>query len=324
MPLLINYNSKQGLRTFLEERGLGMRKKFGQNFLINPAVRSSLLDALELHQGAEVWEIGPGLGAMTTGLLERGGRVTAFEIDRAFVEMLRELFASESLGSEPAFRLVEGDVFKTWPEVNEAYSQADGTAAGEEVFLLGNLPYNIAAALLADFIEKRRFFKRIVVTVQREVALRMAAGPGTTDYSSFSVLCSSVYKISLLPIIKASSFFPAPRVDSQGVRLDLLAAGEKLPPLFYQMVRALFSTRRKKIKNTLSAFASSVIMKSKLANTKELSFSAREAAGIAALEALKKANISGDCRAETLGIDEFAKLATALSAFLEETVFHES
>ena len=277
----INYDSPKDLRAFLEKNGLGMRKKFGQNFLINPAARLKLFDALELQANDEVWEIGPGLGVMTAGLLEREARVTAFEIDPAFAKILREFFA------KPAFRLVEGDVLKTWPSIE----------AEKDLLLLGNLPYNIAAALLADFIEKGRFFRRMVVTVQREVAQRMAARPGSKDYSSFSVLCSSVYKVSLLSIIKSSSFYPAPRVDSQGVRLDLLPVMETRSKLFHPLVRSLFSGRRKMIKNTLLSFASSFIIIDE--NKREV-----------VEEALNHTGISGERRPETLGIDEFAALAS--------------
>ena len=298
LPHLLNYDSPRELRSFLDERGLGMRKKHGQNFLINPVARSRLLDALELRPGDTVWEIGPGLGAMTAGLLERGARVTAFEIDSAFANALRGFFPAES--ESGPFRLIEGDVLKTWP------------AAGEQpLFLFGNLPYNIGAALLADFIEKGRFFSRMVVTVQREVALRMAAKPGSRDYSSFSILCASVYKITPLQVIKPSSFYPAPRVDSQGVRLDFDSGREKLPRLFYPLVRSLFSSRRKTIKNTLSNFAASVIIKHN-PGTATLPTDA-------AVEVLGRAGISTERRPETLSIEEFA----ALAAFLEELVSNE-
>ena len=299
LPLSVNYNSKHQLRAFLEEQGLGMRKKFGQNFMINPAVRNMLLDSLELPPGAEVWEVGPGLGAMTAGLLERGAKVTAFEIDPAFSRYLREAFAGQ------AFSLIEGDVLKTWPT---AFSN-NGASSGNELFLFGNLPYNIGAALIGDLIEKGRTFKRLVVTVQREVALRMAAKPASKDYSSFSVLCSSVYKVSLLSLIKSSSFYPAPRVDSQGVRLDLLADREKLPPLFYPLLRALFSSRRKTIRNTLSNFASSLII-----NTSHGETSPRELAE----QVFERAGINGERRPETLDVNDFAALAN----FLEEILSH--
>lgn len=326
-PLSINYDSPKSLKAFLEGEGLGMRKKFGQNFLINPVARTRLLDSLEIKKGDRVWEIGPGLGAMTGGLLERGANVTAFEIDPAFSRVLKTLFAREKNGPLnqdencaivnkcecPSFRLIEGDVLKTWPSVDS--SLKNNTAAGpgpvvglatfpcRELYLLGNLPYNIAAALLADFIEKERLFTRMVVTVQREVAARMAAKPGSSDYSSFSVLCASVYKVTLLQIIKSSSFYPQPRVDSQGVRFDLLTERKVLSKLFNPLVRSLFSSRRKTIRNTLSAFAASVIMgRGKSGN--EL-----------AAEVLRNAGISGDRRPETLDTDEFNALATILEGY---------
>jgi len=291
-----------------------MRKKFGQNFLINPVARSRLLDALELSPGDAVWEIGPGLGAMTAGLLERGGQVTAFEIDPAFARILTEFFAANN-----AFTLIEGDVLKTWPAASSAraaaITEAAGSAAsancpetGEKLLLFGNLPYNIAAALMGDFIEKGRYFRRMVVTVQQEVALRMCAGPLSPDYSSFSVLCSSVYKITPLLTIRGQSFYPAPRVDSRGVRLDLLPMREKLPELFYSLVRSLFSERRKTIRNTLSKFVSSVIIKRGCSPE----FRPAEIAA----DVLSRSGIAGERRPETLSIDEFA----ALAAFLEEIV----
>jgi len=279
-----------------------MRKKHGQNFLINPAIRTKLLDALEVQDGAGVWEIGPGLGAMTAGLLERGARVTAFEIDPAFAQALREFFDSD------LFTLVEGDVMKTWLAYNAA-----GTDANGELFLLGNLPYNIAAALLADFIEKGRFFTRLVVTVQKEVAQRMAAKPGSPDYSSFSVLCSSVYKVTPLSVIKPAAFYPPPRVDSQGLRLDLLpSAARCLPRLFYPLVRGLFSARRKTVKNTLTAFAASVAAKEKPGAPASIGEAINKTAANTAIEALRHSGIAAERRPETLSIDEFAALADFL------------
>ena len=296
---LVNYNSKQELRSFLEERGLGMRKKFGQNFLINPAIRSRLLDALEIKAGDNVWEIGSGLGAMTWGLLEKGAHVTAFEIDKAFISILKEIFYDEISGidnKERSLNIIEGDVLKTW--ATQKVEKSD------KLFLLGNLPYNIAASLLADFIEKGFCFKRMVVTIQKEVAKRMTAKPGSAEYSSFSVLCSSLYKVSLIQNIGSSSFYPVPNVDSSGILLELLPQKREKPELFYSLVRGLFSERRKTIRNTLTRFASSVII------MKGASITGADAAE----EVLKKTGISGKRRPETLEIDEF----TCLAAILEE------
>jgi 16S rRNA (adenine1518-N6/adenine1519-N6)-dimethyltransferase len=257
-----------------------MRKKFGQNFLINPAVRVALVRALEAAAGESVWEIGPGLGAMTSLLLEQGLLVRAFEIDSGFARALREFFAGNA-----DFTLVEGDVLKTW--------QGEPAAP----YLLGNLPYNIAAVLLADFIERRRFFKRIVVTVQRETALRMAAVPGCADYSSFSVLCASAYRVKPLMIIKSASFYPRPNVDSQAVLLELHEdAARIMPACFYPLVRQLFSSRRKTIKNNLTGF-----------------FNAGQGMSAAmALEALEKSALDGNKRAEDLALKDFTALAKTI------------
>jgi 16S rRNA (adenine1518-N6/adenine1519-N6)-dimethyltransferase len=270
-----------------------MRKRLGQNFLINSGARRQLLDALAIEPGDRVWEIGPGLGAMTTGLLERGAQVSAFELDRGFITALEELF-----GGQSGFALIPGDVLKTWPA---AWAMAK--EAGEAPLLLGNLPYNIAAALLADFIEKNSFFKRLVVTVQREVARRMIARPGTADYSSFSVLCASAYTVTPLMVLKGASFYPAPRVDSQGVRLDLRSDIDPAgyPPAFKPLVRALFSARRKTIKNNLQNYLNSSIL-------------GDGGTRYPALELLERIGISPNERAENLGPEEFSALAAALPA----------
>ena len=272
----MNYNSAAALRAFLDENGLGMRKKFGQNFLINPGARQALVDALDAGAGEAVWEVGPGLGAMTSLLLEKGLSVRAFEVDGGFARVLRELFAGND-----AFTLVEGDVLKTWPSQPPA------------PYLLGNLPYNIAATLLAGLIEQGRLFRRMVVTVQREVAQRMAAVPGSAAYSSFSVLCASAYRVKPLLVIKSASFYPRPNVDSQGVLLELRDdAARTLPAIFYPLLRQLFSSRRKTAKNNLAGFMG-------------LSVAAAE-------EALARCGIDGGRRAEACAFEEFVSLAKTL------------
>ena len=274
----INYNSAAALQAFLDNRGLGMRKKFGQNFLLNPNTRRDLVCALEAGAGECVWEIGPGLGAMTALLLEKGLRVRAFEIDPGFAGILRETFAGNA-----GFVLVEGDVLKTWPDEPAA------------PYLLGNLPYNIAAALLSVLIEQGRFFKRIVVTVQREVARRMAAVPGSADYSSFSVLCATAYRVKPLMVIKGASFYPKPNVDSQAVLLELKDASRSRPPCFYPLVRQLFASRRKTIKNNLAVF-----------------FTSRGQTAAGAAGALEKSGLDGNKRAEELYLEDFEALAKAI------------
>ena len=281
-----NYNSAAELRAFLDDKALGMRKKFGQNFLINPAIRQALADALEAEAGnSSVWEIGAGLGAMTSLLLEKGLRVRAFEIDQGFIGLLKDFFSANE-----NFTLIEGDILKTWP----GQPSAD--------YLLGNLPYNIAATLIADLIVKRRFFRRMVVTVQREVAMRMAASPGSPDYSSFSVLCASAYYVEPLMIIKSSSFYPRPNVDSQAVLMDLRDdAGRPLPQCFHPLLRSLFSSRRKTIKNNLAAFLAS---RGKCQVSLQLVLD----------DIFTRSDLDGGERAETLAFEDFVALAEIIES----------
>jgi 16S rRNA (adenine1518-N6/adenine1519-N6)-dimethyltransferase len=279
-----NYNSAAALRSFLEQEGLGMRKKFGQNFLINPAVRKSLIDALDAPAGDEVWEIGPGLGAMTAMLLDKGLAVRGFEIDSGFIRILKQIFAREK-----SFYLVEGDVMKTWRSQSGC------------PWLLGNLPYNAAAALLADFIEKKRVFSRMVVTVQKEVALRMTASAGSADYSSFSVLCASAYKVSPLILIRRESFYPRPNVDSMGVLLENKNS-VPYPPVFYPLVRALFASRRKTVKNNLLGFIAS----------RSAKLPAEKSVQDFCLSILAENNLTGTERAENLEQEVFLSLAKSV------------
>lgn len=288
------YDSPRALRTFLEEHGLGMQKKFGQNFLINREARRRLVDALELPENQPlVWEIGPGLGCMTELLLEQGCRVRAFEIDRGFAQILRDTY-----GRRENFELVEGDVLATWQGAMKQERPA---------YLLGNLPYNIASLILARMIEGGLIFKRMVVLVQREMAERMLASVGTEQYSSFSVLCQSLYTIKSLMILKGPSFYPPPKVESQGL---LLTARENIslrsyPPLYWSLVRALFASRRKTIKNNLEAFMHGLRLKEKMVARRDGSASSL----------LAEAGLDPSLRAEDLSIDHFVRLATALEQY---------
>jgi 16S rRNA (adenine1518-N6/adenine1519-N6)-dimethyltransferase len=292
LSLSLNYDSPAELKKYLESRNMGMQKKFGQNFLINPNARKSLIDSLDAKPGDSVWEIGPGLGAMTAEMLRREFSVKAFEIDRGFIEALKDLFSDE-----PNLEIVPGDVLKTWKKALPAAP-----------FLLGNLPYNIGASIIADFIEQQCFFSRIVVTVQKEVAQRMAAKPGSSDYSSFTVLCNMAYTVKPLMVLKGASFYPPPHVDSQGVCLNLKADVDfsAYPAILTPMVRTLFSSRRKTVQNNLQTFISSGIMGIQ-GSSRDLAAAALDSCGISPME-----------RAERLSLDEFSALASAIMQNLEK------
>ncbi len=291
MLIFPDYDSPSALKAFLESRGMGMQKKFGQNFLINAGARKKLLDSLNIKAGDEIWEVGPGLGVMTRDLLERGGRVTAFEIDRGFCAVLRDFFSGN-----PDFILVEGDVMKTWKETGKDFLSC---SVGKP-FFFGNLPYNIAASLMADFITSMFLFDRALVTVQKEVALRMGAGPGSGDYSSFSVLCTRFYDVKCVMDLAPGNFWPRPNVVSRAVLLEKKAVPAVCSDdsLFFALVRALFVSRRKTIKNNLSAWLSTKT-KNEVTACETASFM------------LQYAGIAHNERAENLSPEVFCSLADA-------------
>lgn len=282
-----DYNSPAELKTFMEFNGMAMQKKFGQNFLVNEQARVKLIDSLDIDENSTVWEVGPGLGSMTSEILKRGATLTVFEIDRGFINFLHGFFADyEEKGK---FRIVDGDVLKNWKKEYEENGLPDR--------FFGNLPYNIAATLIADTIEKDVRFEKAVFTVQKEVALRACAKPGSDDYSSFSILCQWAYDLSPLMDLAGGNFWPKPNVDSRA--FQMLKKSDfpccKNPEFFTKVQRALFSSRRKNVRNNLSNFIRSN------ENT---------------LLALEKAGIEPTVRAEALPIEKILLLSDVLTDIL--------
>ncbi|AEE16726.1 16S rRNA (adenine(1518)-N(6)/adenine(1519)-N(6))-dimethyltransferase RsmA [Treponema brennaborense] len=240
-----DYDSPAALKKFLDENGMAMQKKFGQNFLINGNARVRLIDTLDIGAGSTVWEVGPGLGAMTKEILSRGAKLTVFEIDRGFASFIGKFF--EPYARSGAFILREGDVLKTWKQAAEQ---------GIPDRFFGNLPYNIAAAIVGDLISAGIRFDKAVVTVQKEVAERMCAAAGDGNYSSFSVLCNWAYDVQPVMDLAGGNFWPRPNVDSRAVLMTKKAAFPccENPGHFMQLQRSLFVSRRKTVKNNLTAF----------------------------------------------------------------------
>lgn len=281
-----DYNSPLALKAFLDENGMTMQKKFGQNFLVNETARKKIVDALDVQKDTKVWEVGPGLGSMTSEILERGAKLAAFEIDHGFARLLRQFF--EDYSEKKYFELVEGDVLKTWKKYYDENGIADR--------FFGNLPYNVAATIIADTINEGVRFEKIVVTVQKEVAQRMAAKAGTENYSSFSVLCQWAYEIKNVLDLAGGNFWPVPNVASRAVLMtkrDDFPRCEN-PKLFMKMIRQLFSSRRKTIRNNMLKLASPENVDKTL-----------EAAGISANE-----------RAENLSVDALLKLSDCLNGVM--------
>jgi 16S rRNA (adenine1518-N6/adenine1519-N6)-dimethyltransferase len=271
------------LQSFLRDRGYNALKRWGQNFLINAGARRQILAALELKPGEAVWEVGPGLGALTHHLVAAGHPLTVFEIDPGYVGFLREEFGAASSG----FRVVEGDVIKTWK-----------SALQPGVKTVGNLPYNAASAIVADFVEGGFLPEIFVVTVQLEMAQRMTASPGNKNYSSFSVLCQSAFRLDDVVTLRPGSFYPAPEVTSRVVRLR---PHGRYPGLdhrrFSLFVRECFSSRRKTLRNNLPRAATALGVDDE---------------GL--ITAFAKTGIDLGLRAETLTVPQFVAVFEALSA----------
>lgn len=284
-----DYNSPIALKNFMDENNMAMQKKFGQNFLVNADARKKLIDVLDVKPGMKVWEVGPGLGSMTSGLLERGVNLTVFEIDHGFASLLTQFF--EEYANSGNFSLVEGDVLKTWPKF------AKENDIPERFF--GNLPYNVAATIIADTITKGFRFDKAVFTIQKEVGQRMNAKPGTEDYSSFSVLCQWAYDVKPVMDLAGGNFWPVPNVASRAVLMTKKEDFPKCenPELFRKMVRQIFALRRKTLRNNLSRFVKAEICD----------------------EALKIAGIEPSIRAENLSVEDLLKLSDALNSVIEKT-----
>ncbi len=242
-----DYNSPSALKAFLDQNGMAMQKKFGQNFMINSSARKKIVSLLDPQPEELIWEIGPGLGCMTEEILNCGAKLTVFEIDCGFIKMLHQFFEEEEKTSR--FKIVEGDVLKNWKKEFDAQEKINLVPAK----LSGNLPYNIAATFIAETVAENLIFEKCSFTVQKEVAQRMAALPCTENYSAFSVLMQWAYDVKPGLELSPGNFWPRPNVVSQNVILEKKKNPYvcKNPKIFLRLVHALFSSRRKTIFNNI-------------------------------------------------------------------------
>lgn len=230
------------VRSFLREAGFHPSRVLGQNFLIDRNILDIVMAAAGVAPGDEVLEVGPGLGVLTGALLAAGARLTAVEKDRRLAEWLRGRF-----GGRDGFVLLEGDALEAdWETL----------CPGPGRVLVSNLPYAIAARLLVDLAGLPHPPDRMVVTVQREVADRMAASPSTPDYGLLSILLQRHYAVSTVKHVSPSCFWPPPEVQSTVCRLDLRPAeerGRSGETEFRRILRLAFSRRRKTLAHSLKA-----------------------------------------------------------------------
>lgn len=267
-------------KTLLSQLGAVPLRRLSQNFLVSPHWAEKLVTAVVEGPGVdEIWEVGPGLGALTGLLLERSPvPVRAFELDRKLGEHLATTF--------PKLTLVRGDVLE---------QDLEGLAAGKRIALLSNLPYHLSSPLLVRTLRLYGQLDRLVLTFQREFAARVLASVGEDDYGSLAVLMNAAYAIESLGILPPGAFFPAPDVDSQALRFVPRAPVENATARFLrleQLVRAAFAHRRKKLVSNLRERFPEVAWPSEL-----------EGLGLVA-----------DARAETVPLEAFEKLAEKIGA----------
>ena len=262
-----------------------MSKKLGQNFLIKRGIVDEIVHAAEITVGEPVLEVGPGIGTLTQGLAQSGADVTAIELDRRLLEVL-----DTTLASYDNVRIIHGDVLKL--DVP--------TIMNHKPFkVVANLPYYITTPIIMSLLESKLPIERLVVMVQKEVALRMIAKPGTKDYGALSVAVQYYTEPDIVLDVPPKSFLPAPAVTSSVIRCVL----RDKPPvdvidekLFFRVVKAGFAQRRKTFSNTMK--------------TTGLTRDRIE-------ELLAKANIDGQRRGETFTLQEFADVANAWAALIK-------
>ena len=230
------------IRKELAEFGLTPRKKWGQNFLVDRNILHKIVREAQIEKEDTVLEIGPGLGEMTRVLAEAARRVITIEVDPKLVAILEE-----KLASSPNVRVIHGDVLKI--DLLEALP-----VETQPVKVVANLPYQISTPLFFRFIELKRMFSTLTLMVQKEVADRMVASPGTSDYGPLSIFIQLSAKISVLFPVKPAAFFPPPKVESKVVQINWREkplVGPEDEPWFREVVRGCLGYRRKTLLNAL-------------------------------------------------------------------------
>ncbi len=223
-------------KDYLFQLGANVRKSFSQNFLTSPHWVEKMTSAVLEIQPTALWEVGPGLGALTVPLASSGIPLHLFEIDKKLAENLRQVF--------PKAQMHEGDFLQTpWPH----------PTPHEKIGFLSNLPYHLSSEILFRLLENKPRFGILVLTFQRELAERLKAKPRSKSYGSLTVLVQLSFSLKSLGIIPPKAFYPPPNVDSEVLTfLPLPTLAEW--PLLYQVVKVAFSHRRKKMFSNLKSF----------------------------------------------------------------------
>ncbi len=273
----------------IQKHGFDFQKKFGQNFLIDSHVLDKIIAAAEITKDDFVLEIGPGIGTLTQYLAEAAREVTAVEIDRNLIPILQE-----TLADYPNVSIINEDVLKV-----DLAALAQERNGGRPIKVVANLPYYITTSIIMGLFESGVPISSITVMVQKEVAMRMQAEPGTKDYGALSLAVQYYSEPYIAANVPPNCFMPRPNVGSAVIRLKKY---EKPPvetrdeKLMFALIRASFNQRRKTLVNGLK-------------NSSELSFSKEDI-----LAALGRLGWKETTRGEALTLAQFAQLADELSA----------
>ncbi|MDP3284038.1 MAG: 16S rRNA (adenine(1518)-N(6)/adenine(1519)-N(6))-dimethyltransferase RsmA [Desulfobacterales bacterium] len=273
-------------RTLLSAWTLSPKKQFGQNFLSDPKTAEMIVSRSGISKEDIVLEIGAGLGALTVPLALASEKVYAVEKDINLLPLLRSELLAKNIDNVSIMNenILETDI------------ESIAATHGRKIVVLGNLPYNISSQVLVKLIIHRNFLSRAVLMFQKELSERICAKPGGKDYGRISVMLRYCADIGKIADVKASLFFPKPKIDSQIIEIrfkerpDFPAGNEKF---FFSVIKAAFGKRRKTLKNSLSG--------------SELEIDAKTA-----VSALNSAGIDPVRRAETLTVEEFVRLSNAI------------
>ena len=274
-------------RTLLERYGLRAKKSWGQNFLGDPEVLEHIAALAAPAPGDRVVELGAGLGHLTARLVARGARVAAVERDRDMARVLRgELGEQIALLEADAARMDYAALARAWPQ--------PGAEGGARVAVVGNLPYHLTSPILFSLLDQVAAVSRGVFLLQREVAERLAAPPGSRDWGILSVLLQREADVALTRIVSPRAFVPPPKVESAVLQVAFRPPADPIqdPVRFRRLVKAGFAQRRKTLRNALEA--ARIVEPERLA------------------AALAAAGVDPGRRGETLTLAEWAAIDRAL------------
>ena len=272
----------------LKKYGFSFRKKYGQNFLIDESVLEGIIDTAEITKDDFVLEIGPGIGTLTQYLATYAGKVCAVEIDRALL-----LILEDTLSGWNNVTVLNADILKT--DIRAIAEEENG---GNPLKVCANLPYYITTPILMGLFESGAPFSQLTVMVQKEVAERMIAEPGSKTYGALSLAVRYYTDPEISFIVEPESFMPRPKVESAIVHMKRHSTppvSVKDEKMLFDVIRASFNERRKTLQNGIANYAG-------------FSYS-KEQVG----EALDKCGLERTVRGEKLSLEEFARLADVLS-----------